>query len=188
MEAIGYTSRRTVAEEETRFLLEDDCLRVEAGSGTIRFPLVGVSEIRLHYQPNRYEKDVYECAIFAGTGCFRIFSRYVAGPLDFRDQGEAYRLFVTELCRRCAAAGPVRLACGVTGGRFAGNLIACGAGLGLLFFALGLVPVTAFVGFRLTILAPMLLFGGLWFLRNRPSRFTADAIPARVLPRGEAAR
>jgi hypothetical protein len=188
MGEVAYTNRRAVGAVESRFILEEDALRVESGGGGARIPLTAIREIRLHYQPNRYESDVYECTIgTAGGATHRLFSRYVAGVLDFRDQGPQYGVFVRELCLRCSRAGaPVRFAAGVTPARFTGNALAAGAGMAFLFLALFLLPIAnyIFIGVRLVVMVPLLIVSVLWFVKNKPSRFAPDAVPAGLLPKG----
>ena len=128
----------------------------------------------------------YECTVSTAADQWRIFSRYVRGALDFRDQGEAYRAFVAELCaRRGRAVPPGRFSAGVSPGRFVGNALAAGAGMGFLLLALVLLPIGSyvFVGLRLVVILPLLLVGVLWFVKNRPGSFSPDAIPALLLPK-----
>jgi hypothetical protein len=185
-----YANRRAVGAVEHRFILEDDSLLVaREGGGTVRVPLAAIREIRLHYQPNRYESDVYECTVSTAGDRWRIFSRYVRGALDFRDQGQEYRAFVTELCaRRGRAAPPGRFSAGVSPGRFAGNALAAGAGTAFLLLALTLLPIggSLFIALRLVVILPLLLVSVLWFVRNRPGRFDPNAIPASLLPKASA--
>jgi hypothetical protein len=188
MDEIEYTNKRAVGAAEVRYVLEGDALRVESVSGGARIPLSAISEIRLHYQPNRFESDVYECTLATADGAIhRIFSRYAAGVLDFKDQGPQYCAFVRELCLRCSRTGaPVRFAAGVTSARFTGNAVVALAGMALLFLALFLLPIAnyIFIGVRLVVIVPLLIVSILWFVKNRPARFPPDSIPAGLLPKG----
>jgi hypothetical protein len=184
---VEYRNKRSLGSEEQRFLLEEDSLLVESGKGSIRIPFSGIREVRLRFQPNRYQNDVYECEIDAVQGPFRIFSRYVAGVLDFRDQGLPYRLFVCELCLRCARHGvSTRFSGGSPMTRYIGMGFLTLASMAFLYAALALLPYVGgfLVIVRLLVLAPMLIGTVLWFLKNRPVVFDPAAVPSSLLPSG----
>jgi hypothetical protein len=190
MAGTQYRNKRAIGSVEQRFSIEgDELLVARADAGGARVPLASIREIRLHYQPNRYEGDVYECTVEAPGGVWRIFSRYVAGVLDFRDQAEEYRAFVAELCaRRARLQPPCRFAAGVSPGRYAGNALAVAGGMGLLLLALVFLPLAnyLFIGLRLAVIIPLLILTVLWFVKNRPGGFDPAAIPATLLPRAGA--
>jgi hypothetical protein len=99
----------------------------------------------------------------------------------------AYRVFVTELCRRTGAAGGRTLF--QTGSPpiiyWLGVAVLAGASLAFAGLAVRALETAAWSGaaFIAAFLAFFLWQAGTFFRRNRPGTFRPDAVPEIVLPR-----
>lgn len=183
-----YRCRSGVLERETTWTLTGDALeRGEANAPPQRLPYGDIAEVRLIYDPTRFDTQRHRCTI---TGANRrratITSTSYLSVGEFEDRGPAYAAFIRELIRRIAVVTP---RCRFRAGKrpwvfFAEHLF-------LLAMLLLLVAVLAMVGewslptlvsVKLAVIAGYLPIAYQYAKRNWPRAFTAGQVPPEVLP------
>ena len=159
---------------------------VERG-GPARFPLADIVEIRLRFDPTRFDTWRYRCDLRTrNEQKATIWSTHFRSVANFEDRGASYARLARALAPRVARANPQ---C-----RFAGGSrpLAYWAGLGLISVTmLLLIAVLTLLGGRLDpfILLRLSLFA-LWgwlaipyARKNWPRRFDPANIPEALLPK-----
>ncbi len=192
-----HTVRGTYFEREQVWRLEPDAITCEGGgstrapAGVARFPYADVVELRLSFAPTRFDSQRHRCELRLADGrAATIVSTHFRAVGDFEDRSASYVPLVRSLVARVAAANP---ACRFEAGRPAAAY--WGEHLFLLAMALLLALVLGFAAdaalgtlviVKLAIIACFVPLAVRYARKNRPRRFTPDAIPAEVLPAQQA--
>jgi hypothetical protein len=183
----GYAYKASLIGPAHRFELTDGGLSWHAGGKSGQWPYAEIVAIRLSYrpvsmQPRRFRADLEH----AGGGRVSIVSTTWQTVTLMRPQDGDYRAFIVALHRRLAQAGSrAALIGGLKPGIYA-------AGVALL--ALVAIAVTGLLARALAtgewagalfLVGFAALFGwqiGGFVRRNRPQRYTFDALPEELLP------
>lgn len=169
------------------FQLSKDTLDWQIGprSGQIAYPMI--RRIRLGYKPTNMAAARFVAEIWPlNAGKLSVFSVSARSIIDVAPQNADYAGFLRELHRRVAASkSECVFEAGFPSWRWWPSLA---VGIAALL-AVAFIVVQAVIGAQYLVAA---IFGltGVWFLwqiwhivmRNRPRRYTADNIPADVLP------
>jgi hypothetical protein len=183
-----YRARRNALEYETRYELAAEALAVARGSAAVRYlPYASIRELRLFYNPTRFDRARFHCDITLGNGMReRIPSTSYASIGDFEDRAAAYRQFVRALVERVAAANP---ACQFRAGRRAlvyvaehAFLLAALLALALVITLVGGFSPSGIVATKLAVIAFYIPVAISYARRNWPRSFSPGAIPEDVLP------
>jgi hypothetical protein len=186
--APSYRSRRSVLEGETSWTLAPDALeRSDHGQLPLLLPYRDFMELRLSYDPTRFDTRRFRCDIAArGRGRITIMSTSYVSPGNFEDRGAHYTPFVRALVARVAPAAPN---CRFRAGKRPWAYWAQHAFLLTILIMLGLVlalfsgfSVSGLVAVKLGIFAFYIPIAIGYARRNLPKSFTADRIPTEVLP------
>ena len=185
--AVSYAYKASLVSSAYQFELTDSGLVWQIGRRSGVWPYADIASIRLSYrpmsmQPRRFRADIER----AGGGRIAILSTTwqtvtLMTPLD-----QDYRAFITELHRRMREAGSKASLIG---------------GIGTVTYAIAVAMLAllaiAMIGLLVRALATSELTGALflvgiavWFAwtiggfikRNRPRRYSFDALPERLLP------
>lgn len=170
-----------------RLALAPGALDFAVGAKEGRLRLADIGEVRLRFQAAKFAGTAFEMELKARGGIeLKIGSASRISLTGVRDQGADYAAFVRAFhAARAAAGGDCRYVGGFPAWRF--RLMAV---LGLATAA-GLVAVIGFAlaegqGSAALFLGAMSLFlawpTGQMVWRNRPVRYTPDAVPAHLLP------
>lgn len=169
------------------FQLSKDTLDWQIGprSGQIAYPMI--RRIRLGYKPTNMAAARFVAEIWPlNAGKLSVFSVSARSIIDVAPQNADYAGFLRELHRRVAASkSECVFEAGFPSWRWWPSLA---VGIAALL-AVAFIVVQAVISAQYLVAA---IFGltGVWFLwqiwhivmRNRPRRYTADNIPADVLP------
>jgi hypothetical protein len=211
-----HTSRANVFQQEATWRLGADALEREGGEpadapwiahalrwylrilwpwkgitidpgGAARFPYRDIAELRLLFDPTRFDAQRHRCDVTLRDGTRAMFwSTHYVSVGEFEDRGASYRPFVRALVAYTAAANP---ACRFRAGKrpivYWAELIFLLAMVALLIFVLALVGgsgLSDLVLAKLAILAAMVPLALRYTRKNRPRTFSPGAIPPDVLP------
>ena len=182
-----YRTRRSILQKEAAWRLGEDALeRVEAGRPAFRIPYSEIIEIRLFYDPTRFETKRYRCDVFSRrNGRAMIVSVSYLSPMNFENRGATYVPFVRTLVARVAATNPAcRFQAGNRPLTYVAEQLFLLAMLLLLVSVLYLTgaPIIGIVAIKLAILAFFVPTMILYLHKNRPRRFDPVEIPDDVLP------
>jgi hypothetical protein len=161
-------------------------IRIDAG-GVARFPYAHIAEVRVLFDPTRFDAQRHRCDLTLRNGMRATFwSTHYVSVGEFEDRGASYRPFVRALVGHAAAANP---ACRFRAGKrplvYWAELIFLLLMAALLVFVLALVGGSGLSDLVLVKLAIVLaLLPLLWRYarKNRPRRFQPAEIPPDVLP------
>jgi hypothetical protein len=163
-------------------------IKIEPG-GAARFAYTGITELRLSYDPTRFDARRHRCDVRSASGAGTLWSTHFAGVADFEDRAASYTPFVRALVAHVAAANPN---CAFRAGT---RPLAYWAGqLFLLAMAIVAIWVIAMVGgsalsevtwAKLFVVIGLIPLAFAYARKNRPRRFEPGAIPADVLPDSE---
>ena len=79
-------------------------IKIEPG-GAARFPYAGITEVRLSFDPTRFETRRHRCDVrLAGGESGTLWSTHFAGVADFEDRATTYTPFVRALVAHVTAA------------------------------------------------------------------------------------
>lgn len=179
-----YRLRRHALEDECRWQLAADALECHAGNGRVqRWPYAALREVRLQYDPTRFNPDNYVCLLtLADGGSLRLPSTHYLGVGRFESRAGSYRPFIAALTARVAAASPgCRFAAGPRPARYWGGQLLQFAALLLLAVVIG-VSGTVPPLFLLMLVVIYLPLAWHYGRRNRPQDFSPPQLPATVLP------
>lgn len=190
---IEHRARVSALEPERLWRLLGDTLWMTAdGEADLAIPLSGIHEVRLAYEPTRFQSNRFRCYI-EGTSGRRatLQNEHFAGFASFDDRTDTYLDLVRALIPRTARANP---SCAFKTGTSPLNwwmqaafLAVCSA-----ILALALVFLYAVIGWlvivKLILLAFLVPMAVRWFRKNRPGTFTPDAIPSGLLPKAASSR
>jgi len=169
-----------------RFIIPWMIMKIEAG-GPARFPFADIAEIRLAFEPTRFDAKRHRCDITMRDGTrATIWSTHYVSVGEFEDRGVTYAALARALIARVAAANPSAVfRAGKRPLAYWLQLIFLLLAFSALAYMIMLVGGAAFSGIvivKLVIIAafvPLLLR---YMHKNRPGRFPADNIPPDVLP------
>lgn len=183
-----YVTRDHPLSLEQTWELAGRALCVGDGCGLpLAVPLGEIAAVRLEYAPTRAEPNRYRCTLTRRDGGeLAFFNRTVRGGAEFEDRSAAFNDFVRTLHAVLAREAPgCRFRGGVPAGTYALNVLAV-AFTGAVLLVAAVFVVSNGLGWLillkvavLAVFAPTLFR---WLARNRPVRYAAGAIPARVLP------
>jgi hypothetical protein len=184
---ISYVYKASLISSAYQFELTDSGLSWRIGRRSGVWPYADIASIRLSYRPmsmqaRRFRADIEK----AGEGRIAILSTTWQTVSLMTPQDQGYRAFITELHRRMRAAGS------------RASLI---GGIGTVSYATAVVMLVllaiAMIGLLVRALATSEFTGALflvgiaiWFAwtiggfikRNRPRRYSFDALPETLLP------
>ena len=184
---ISYAYKASLVSSAQQFELTDAGLSWRIGRRSDVWPYADIASIRLSYRPmsmqaRRFRADIER----AGGGRIAILSTTWQTVSLMAPQDQGYRAFITELHRRMKEAGS------------RASLI---GGIGTMSYAIAVAMLVllaiAMVGLLVRALATSEFTGALfligisvWFAwtiggfikRNRPRRYSFDALPATLLP------
>ena len=184
---ISYAYKASLVSSAQQFELTDAGLSWRIGRRSDVWPYADIASIRLSYRPmsmqaRRFRADIER----AGGGRIAILSTTWQTISLMTPQDQGYRAFITELHRRMGVAGS---RASLTGGIGTTSYAIAVAMLVLLAIAMvGLLvralATSEFIG------ALFLVGISIWFAwtiggfikRNRPRRYSFDALPATLLP------
>jgi hypothetical protein len=184
---ISYAYKASLVSSAQQFELTDAGLSWRIGRRSDVWPYADIASIRLSYRPmsmqaRRFRADIER----AGGGRIAILSTTWQTISLMTPQDQGYRAFITELHRRM---------------RVAGSRASLTGGIGTTSYAIAVAMLVllaiAMVGLLVRALATSEFIGALflvgisiWFAwtiggfikRNRPRRYSFDALPATLLP------
>jgi hypothetical protein len=183
----SYTYKASLIGSAHQFDLTDAGLSWRMGSRSGVWPYADIASVRLSYRPmtmqaRRFRADIEK----AGGGRIAIHSTSWQTVSLMAPQDQGYRAFITELHRRMKAAGSKA---SLTGGIGMVSYATAVAMLVLLAIAMIGLLVRALATSEFT--GALFLVGiSVWFAwtiggfikRNRPRRYSFDALPERLLP------
>lgn len=184
----AYRARRSILEKEATWRLAPDALeQIVDGKPVQGFLYADIVEIRLSYDPTRFESNRYRCDVRARNGARVVLvSVSYVSPGNFDNRGEIYAPFVRELVARVASANP---ACGFIAGRPLVNYLASHAFLiAMLLLLLSVLyatgaPIVGIVALKLGLIVvyvPVIIH---YARVNWPRPFEPAAVPEHALPR-----
>ena len=160
---------------------------MEPGPYAIKIPYSQVRRVRLSYRPVSMQTHRFLAEVWAAGGPkLKIFSTSWRSLVEQERHDAAYVAFIAELYRRVAAAGatPV-LQAGAPPLVYWIGFAAFGAtALALAALTVRALQVDAYAAAAIVggFLALFLWQVGVFFRRNRPGTYLADALPPQVLP------
>ena len=184
---ISYVYKASLISSAYQFELTDSGLSWRIGRRSDVWPYADIASIRLSYRPmsmqaRRFRADIER----AGGGRIAILSTTWQTVSLMAPQDQGYRAFITELHRRMKEAGS---RASLIGGIGTMSYAIAVAMLVLLAIAMVGLLVRALATFEFT--GALFLIGiSVWFAwtiggfikRNRPRRYSFDALPATLLP------
>ena len=184
---LSYAYKASLVSSAQQFELTDAGLSWRIGSRSGVWPYAEIASIRLSYRPmsmqsRRFRADIER----AGEGRIAILSTTWQTVSLMTPQDQGYRAFITELHRRMKAAGSKA---SLTGGIGTVSYAVAVAMLALLAIAMVGLLVRALATSEFT--GALFLVGmAIWFAwtiggfikRNRPRRYSFDALPEKLLP------
>ncbi len=183
-----YRSRRSVLEGEATWTLAPDALkRAQAGAPALRLPYREVAELRLVYDPTRFDTNRYRCNLVTATGRrATLMSTHYVSVGDFEDRAASYSPFVRELVQRVGAAAPhCRFRSGKRAWVFWAEhmfLLAMLLALAGVLLTIGQFSLPTIAAIKLGIIATYIPIAIRYAKRNWPRAFSPDAVPTELLP------
>ncbi|MGL5115637.1 MAG: hypothetical protein ACRC7C_09965 [Beijerinckiaceae bacterium] len=172
---------------ETLVRAEESRVLVQRGSRQAEIPYGEIASIRLVYAPKNVTNEGYTADVRAkGGGNAFLTNISWKGLLDVDRQDADYRAIITRIVARAAVANPdVTLMAGTPMWRF-GLMAVVGAALLLSLLVLTFRALTEGSWPLALLFAAFFAYFGWWVgryvMRNRPRRFTANALPDGLLP------
>lgn len=184
---IDHVCRISVLEAEKTWSLRGDTLWVGSGDyPPLPIPLASLKEVRLVFSPTRVQTNRYQCHLFNAKGrCGAFQNEHYRGLLDFEDRSKSYRELVTLLVKRTAAVNPT---CRFSTGTSWWSWFLQTAFLIGMFLLLAVVLYTmgsaagGMVVVKLLIVAFYVPIAWSWIAKNKPRRFSPEAVPEKLLP------
>ena len=184
---ISYVYKASLISSAYQFELTDSGLSWRIGRRSGVWPYADIASIRLSYRPmsmqaRRFRADIER----AGEGRIAILSTTWQTVSLMAPQDQGYRAFITELHRRMQAAGSTA---SLTGGIGMASYATAVTMLALLAVAMVGLLMRALATSEFT--GALFLIGiAIWFAwtiggfirRNRPRRYSFDALPETLLP------
>jgi len=183
----SYAYKASLVSSAQQFELTDEGLSWRIGRRSGVWPYAGIASIRLSYRPmsmqsRRFRADIAK----TGGGRIAILSTTWQTVSLMAPQDQGYRAFISELHRRMQAAGSTA---SLTGGIGMASYATAVAMLVLLAIAMIGLLVRALATSEFT--GALFLIGiSIWFAwtiggfikRNRPCKYSFDALPEKLLP------
>ncbi len=189
IDASVYRFRPRLVGAEIELSLAPGVLVWRGGSRQVAMPFSKIMRVRLGLRPAWIWSRSYIVELWPSGGSkIEIASTSMRGLLDVQDNGPGYRAFVLELHRRIAAAqANCRFEAGFPPWRW-WPAAAIGVVMlaGCIYVSINAVLGEHFVA-GLALLGFTALFiwqSGVVIVRNRPRRYSPDAIPQDLLPHG----
>jgi hypothetical protein len=187
-EALAYAYRPSVLGAPYEFRLGEHGLEYSVGRKTGCVAFGSVRRVRMSYKPASMQPHRFVTEIWAdGEPKLAIMSTSWKSMVEQERLDKPYAAYVAEWHRRLAGAGaPVRFEQGTNPAVYWPGLIVFAAvSLGLAVMIVRALHVQATGGavFITAFLALFLWRGGDFFRRNRPRLYSADALPAELMPR-----
>lgn len=182
----SYKFRKSAFEKEKLFSLEPGALKItDANGSVVTVPYENISSIRLSYMPGRMRSNNYQCNIESSKGNFYLLSSSYISLANFKSDNEGYRIFVRELIAKVAAANPtVALVTGRPKTAYRLSIILMIVGFFAIAFTLyylgDFMSSVSWAKFLLLLLLIPMAFS--YIMKNKPGVFSADNIPAKLLP------
>jgi len=181
-----YSVRQHAFEPERLWRVGPDGFSWKVGEKSGHFDFSEIASIRLSYTPTRFDFARYRCTVTRFNGWRENFtSTSYAGIGSFQDRAPGYARFVRALVAEAARANPaIRFEAGESHFKYWANIAVLVGSLVLLaivLLAIGL-NTTWFIVVKLMVIALLLPIGLRWIAKNRPNKFTPDAIPSDLLP------
>ena len=184
---ISYVYKASLISSAYQFELRDSGLSWRTGRRSGVWPYADIASIRLSYRPmsmqaRRFRADIAR----AGEGRIAILSTTWQTVSLMTPQDQGYRAFITELHRRMKAAGSKA---SLTGG--IGTVTYAMAVTMLALLAIAMIGLFARALATSEFTGALFLVGiAIWFAwtiggfikRNRPRRYSFDALPETLLP------
>jgi hypothetical protein len=169
---LQHTVRISALEPERTWKLHGDTLiMATAGQNDIPIPLQKISQVRLAFEPTRFQRNRFRCHLYNQSYiAATIQNESYKGIATFEDQSESYTEFLNTLIPRIASLSPN--AKFIT---FSFSLL-----LLVLFLMASAFPPLIIVKLILIAFFIPTLFR--WFKRNKPSSFSPYSIPENLLP------
>ncbi|QHO78145.1 hypothetical protein ACH79_41760 [Bradyrhizobium sp. CCBAU 051011] len=184
---VSYAYKASLISSAQQFELTDAGLSWRIGSRSGVWPYAEIASIRLSYRPMTMQSRRFRADIArTGGGRIAILSTSWQTVALMTPQDQGYRAFITELHRRMKAAG---------------STASLNGGIGTVTYAVAVAMLAllaiAMVGLLVRALATSEFIGALflvgmaiWFAwtvggfikRNRPRRYSFDALPETLLP------
>jgi hypothetical protein len=185
----AYAYRPSLLGAAWEFRLAGDGIDWAAGRKGGHIPFRAVRRLRMSYRPVSMQSHRFMTELWAdGAPKLGILSSSWKSLVEQERLDGRYTAFVAELHRRIAlAAAPARFERGSNPLLYWPGLIAyIGVSLGLALLVVRALQANAkggavFIG---GFLALFLWQGGNFFRRNRPGRYSPEALPADLLPKG----
>ena len=185
----AYAYRPSLLGAAWEFRLAGDGIDWAAGRKGGHIPFRAVRRLRMSYRPASMQSHRFMTELWAdGAPKLEILSSSWKSMVEQERLDGRYTAFVAELHRRIAlAAAPARFEKGSNPLLYWPSLIVfIGVSLGLALLVVRALQVDAkggavFIG---GFLALFLWQGGNFFRRNRPGRYSPEALPADLLPKG----
>jgi hypothetical protein len=185
----AYAYRPSLLGAAWEFSLAGDGIDWAAGRKGGHIPFRAVRRLRMSYRPASMQSHRFMTELWAdGAPKLEILSSSWKSLVEQERLDGRYTAFVAELHRRIAlAAAPARFERGSNPLLYWPGLIAyIGVSLGLALLVVRALQANAkggavFIG---GFLALFLWQGGNFFRRNRPGRYSPEALPADLLPKG----
>ena len=162
---------------------------IEPG-GAARFPYASIKELRLSYDPTRFDTRRHRCDVRLSDGeRATLWSTHFAGVADFEDRAATYTPFARALVARAAASNP---ACAFRAGTR--PLFYWSGQLFLLAMAVAAIWVIALVGgsalsevtwAKIFVVLGLIPLAFNYARKNRPRVFDPAKVPDDVLPDAE---
>ena len=184
---VSYTYKASLVSSAQQFELTNAGLSWQIGRRSGVWPYAEIASIRLSYRPmsmqaRRFRADIAR----TGGGRIAVLSTTWQTVSLMTPQDQGYRAFITELHRRMQAAGSTA---SLTGGIGMASYATAVTMLALLAVAMVGLLVRALATSEFT--GALFLIGiAIWFAwtiggfirRNRPRRYSFDALPETLLP------
>jgi hypothetical protein len=185
----AYAYRPSLLGAAWEFRLAGDGIDWAAGRKGGHIPFPAVRRLRMSYRPASMQSHRFMTELWAdGAPKLEILSSSWKSMVEQERLDGRYTAFVAELHRRIAlAAAPARFEKGSNPLLYwPGLIVFIGVSLGLALLVVRALQVNAkggaaFIG---GFLALFLWQGGNFFRRNRPGRYSPEALPADLLPKG----
>jgi hypothetical protein len=185
----AYAYRPSLLGAAWEFRLAGDGIDWAAGRKGGHIPFRAVRRLRMSYRPASMQSHRFMTELWAdGAPKLEILSSSWKSMVEQERLDGRYTAFVAELHRRIAlAAAPARFEKGSNPLLYwPGLIVFIGVSLGLALLVVRALQANAkggavFIG---GFLALFLWQGGNFFRRNRPGRYSPEALPADLLPKG----
>jgi hypothetical protein len=184
----AYAYKSSLMGAPFEFRLAPDALEWSKGETRGRTPYRRIHRVRLGFRPMTMQNHRFLAEIWGNGPKLMVASTSWKSLVEHQRLDGAYRVFVTELCRRIGAAGGQAVF--QTGSPaiiyWLGVVVFAGASLALAGLIVRALQTGAWSGaaFVAAFLGLFLWQAGTFFRRNRPGVFDPNAIPESVLPSG----